>query len=176
MGSLPRATRLLAAWAVPLLLAGLAGCAKKDAGTGDSADGVREIALHIGWSADGATQYLTPAEVHVPQGAKVRFAITNDDDPARDYNGAAPGTDNFHDVAFTYAGQHIEHEVPAGATVRTCLQQVQPCPAGKDHFVASVQGTFKLYCEVGGGLGANPDGTPKTRHEQLGMKGLLVVE
>ncbi|MEA3189880.1 MAG: hypothetical protein QOD77_462 [Thermoplasmata archaeon] len=164
------AVRLAPALALPLLLAALSGCAAtKD-------DAVREFEIHIGWNADGTTQYLTPAEIRVPQGAKVRFVITNDDDPNKDYNGAGSGKDNFHDVAFEYGGQLIEHEVPAGGTASTCLRHVVPCPEGQDFFVASTKGTFKLYCEVGGGLGKNPDGSPKTRHEQAGMKGVLIVE
>jgi plastocyanin len=133
----------------------LAGC---------SDGGVREFSIHIGWNEDG-TQYMTPGEIRVKQGDKVRFVVTNDDDPTRDYNGAKGGTDNFHDVAVTYDGdgdgirETIEHEVPAGQTVKTHYKD-------NDYFTASETGTFRIICEV----------RTSPTHDQLGMHAQFIVE
>jgi plastocyanin len=133
------------------------------AGCGDG--GVREVAIHVGWNDDG-TQYMTPGEIRVKHGDKVRFVVTNDDDPQRDYNGAKGGTDNFHDVALvSYDGdgdgvrETIEHEVPAGQTVATSYK-------GQDWFTASETGTFRIICEV----------RTQPSHDQLGMHATFVVE
>lgn len=148
--------------AIPLLVAGCSG----------DSDDIREIEIHIGYSADRTKQYVEPKEIRVDQGDRVRFIITNDDK-----SGAA---DAFHDVAFRYANYGlIEHEVPAGTTVTTCLPQAMPnqdCPEGKDFFVASEKGSFKIWCEVGPLGKTNSDGTPQTRHERMGMWGTLIVE
>lgn len=142
--------------AVPALA--LAGCS--------DADRVRSFEIHIGWNEDG-TQYMTPSEITVRQGQKVRFVVTNDDDPKRDYNGAAGGLDNFHDVALvSYDGdgdgrrETIEHEVPAGQTETTRFK-------GNDWFLASEKGTFRIICEV--------RSAPKT-HDELGMHATFTVE
>jgi plastocyanin len=150
--------------ALLLLTALLAGCGGPPA--------VKEIQIHIGYTDDRRAQYLEPKEIRVKQGDRVRFVITNDD----------VGTpDSFHDVAFVYPaypGLTIEHEVLPGRTTKTCLPQSDPdtaCDEDKSYFVASEKGSFKLWCEVGH-LGQNADGTPKTRHEQMGMWGTLIVE
>jgi hypothetical protein len=149
--------------AVPLLT----GCTNPP-----PANAVREIPIHIGYSADRTAQYAEPKEVKVRQGERVRFAITNDD-----ANGAP---DSFHDIAFRYAGYGmIEHEVPAAETTKTCVPQAEPetqCATGKDFFTASEKGRFKMWCEVGPLGQTNADGTPKTRHEQMGMWATLVVD
>ncbi len=153
---------------------GLAGCSS---GSGDGS--VVEFRIHIGWNPDGKTQYMTSdGEMRVQRGDHVRFIITNDDDPERDYNGATNGMDNFHDVAlrnYDYDGNGdldtLEHEVIAGTTVSTCLVDNNPCPEGKDFFVASTKGTFRLICEVG-----DPGGGKPTRHEGLGMWAPFIVE
>jgi plastocyanin len=127
-------------------------------------DGVREVPIHIGWNDDG-TQYMTPSEVRVRQGDKVRFVVTNDDDPERDYNGPKPTSDNFHDVAVTYDGdgdgirETIEHEVPAGQTVSTHYK-------GQGYFTASETGTFRIVCEV----------RTSPTHDELGMHATFIVE
>ncbi|HEX2066112.1 MAG TPA: hypothetical protein VHI93_04795 [Candidatus Thermoplasmatota archaeon] len=147
------AFRLAAAAALSLV--SIAGCT----------EGVREFHIDIGWNDDG-TQYMRPSEIRVQQGDKVRFVVTNHDDPDRDYNGAKPGTDNFHDVALLdYDGngdgrkETIEHEVPAGQTERTHYN-------GQDHFVASEKGTFRIICEV----------RTSPTHDQLGMHATFIVE
>jgi plastocyanin len=150
--------------ALAMVAVSLAGCANED-------DGVREIEIHIGYSADRKSQYLTPKEIHVKAGEKVRLVVTNDDKP-----GAA---DAFHDVAFRIPGydELFEHEVPAGQTTKTCRFDAGPttaCAKDKSYFVVETKGTYKLWCEVGP-QGQNPDGSPKTRHEQMGMWGTLVV-
>jgi plastocyanin len=143
--------------ALPLAALALAGC---------SGDGVRTFTIDIGWNDDG-TQYMHPGEIRVHQGDKVRFAITNHDDPNRDYNGPAkPTNDNFHDVALLdYDGdgdgvkETIEHEVPAGQTETTHYK-------GKDHFTASERGTFRIICEV----------RTSPTHDALGMHAVFIVE
>jgi plastocyanin len=136
----------------------LAGCSQDG--------GVRRIEIHIGWNEDGKSQYMEPSVIRVKQGDKVQFAVTNDDDPARDYNGDKSGKDNFHDVALLdYDGdgdgieEDIEHEVPAGTTEITHLK-------GKDYFVASEKGTFRIICEV----------RTVPSHDALGMHAELIVE
>jgi plastocyanin len=130
-------------------------------------DGVKEVEIHIGWNADG-TQYMTPSEIRVQQGDKVRFVVVNDDDPNKDYNGAQGGKDNFHDVALDYPGacsrNPIEHEAPAGqapAVTECTVDEVS-----HDYFVAKTRGTFDIVCEV------------KTvpSHEDLGMRAAFIVE
>ena len=143
---------------------------------GCTADGVREFTIHVGWNADGKSQYMTPSEVKVHKGDKVRFIVVNDDDPNKDYNGDQPQRDNFHDVALRdYDGdgdgapEDIEHEVPAGETTRTCLPQAEPdtkCAAGKDFFKATTTGTFRIICEV----------NTSPSHDALGMHASFVVE
>jgi uncharacterized cupredoxin-like copper-binding protein len=142
------------------LLLGLAtaGCA--------GGNGVKQFDIHIGWNDDASGQYMTPSSIHVKEGDRVRFVVTNDDDPEKDYNGDKPGKDNFHDVALLdYDGngdgvaEDIEHEVPAGKTVPTSFN-------GQDYFVATTAGTFKIICEV--------RTTPT--HEQLGMRAAFVVD
>lgn len=141
-----------AAFLVPLTLSGCSG-----------GDGVKEFTIHIGWNEDG-TQYMEPSEIRVQQGDKVRFVVVNDDDPDRDYNGAKSGRDNFHDVALDYPGacsrNPIEHEAPAGLG-----PAVTECD-GKDHFVASVKGTFDIICEV----------RTVPSHADLGMRATFIVE
>jgi len=144
-------------WLLLLAALSLSGCS----GGGS----VKEIAIHIGWNDDGASQYMRPSSVTVDHNDKVRFVVTNDDDPNKDYNGDKPGRDNFHDVALLdYDGngdgtkEDIEHEVPAGETVSTQL-------GGHDYFVASTKGTFRIICEV--------RTTPT--HEQLGMAASFIV-
>ena len=148
------ATALVAV--LPALL--LAGCS--------GGDGVKRIEIHIGWNDDGKSQYLEPSVIRVKQGDKVQFVVTNDDDPNKDYNGAGSGKDNFHDVALLdYDGdgdgieEDIEHEVPAGTTETTHLK-------GKDYFVASEKGTFRIICEV----------RTSPTHDALGMHGEFIVE
>lgn len=157
--------RVLAVAALLLPIAALAGCASPPAAN------VREIALHIGYSSDRSRQYAQPPEVQARQGEAIRFVITNDD------REGAP--DSFHDIAFRYGSYGLlEHEVPAGKTTKTCVPQAEPdqaCPAGKDSFVASEAGRFKMWCEVGSLGKNNADGTPQTRHEQMGMWATLVV-
>ena len=156
------------ALSAPLLLACLlAGCSgDDDPYSGTVRDGIRVIDIHIGWSDDHATQYFTPSEIHVQQGDRVQFRVTNDDDPATDYNGAKSGRDNFHDVALLdYDGdgdgvaEDIEHETPAGRTAVTELK-------GKPYFVATTPGTFDIFCEV----------RTQPTHAALGMRGVLIVE
>ena len=135
----------------------LAGCS---GGEGE----VKEFEIHVGWNADGVSQYMEPSEIRVHKGDKVRFVVVNDDDPAKDYNGAKSGKDNFHDVALDYPGacsrNPIEHEAPAG----------QPPAAtecdGKDYFVADTKGTFEIECEV----------RTSPTHAQLGMRADFIVE
>ncbi|MFA5943352.1 MAG: hypothetical protein WC876_02680 [Candidatus Thermoplasmatota archaeon] len=136
----------------------LAGCS--------AGDDIRRIEIHIGWNPDGKSQYMEPSTIRVKQGDKVQFVVTNDDDPNKDYNGAASGKDNFHDVALLdYDGdgdgvtEDIEHEVPAGATETTHLN-------GNDYFVASTKGTFRIICEV----------RTSPSHDALGMHGEFIVE
>jgi hypothetical protein len=143
----------------------LAGCTEGGA-TGTVEDGVRVIPIHIGWSADGKSQYMEPGTIHVKHNEKVRFEVTNDDDPAKDYNGAGSGRDNFHDVALLdYDGdgdgikEDIEHEVPAGTTESTSLK-------GNPYFVASEKGTFRIICEV----------RTQPTHDALGMHADFIVE
>lgn len=146
--------------AVAALLAALAGCAS-------SSSGVKEFEIHVGWNQDGSTQYMRPNEIRVKQGDLVRFVVINDDDPKRDYNGAASGPDNFHDVALMdYDGdgdgrkEDIEHEAPAGeGAVATHFKD-------QDYFKATAKGTYEIICEVGG----------SPSHEQRGMRGTFVVE
>lgn len=158
------AMKMAALVALVLMAALLAGCGGPPA--------VKEIEIHIGWNAAHTQQYLEPKQIHVKQGDRVRFVITNDD---------RGGGDTFHDVAFiypAYPGITIEHEVPPGRTTKTCLAQSDPdtvCDEDRSYFVASEKGSFKLWCEVGH-LGQNADGTPKTVHEQKGMWGTLIVE
>lgn len=150
-----------------LVAAALAGCA---------GDPIREFTVHVGWSEDVKSQYLRPSVIRVGEGDRVRFVVINDDDPQRDYNGENSGRDNFHDVALLdYDGngdgveEDIEHEVPAGRTTRTCLPQAGPdtkCAEGKDFFRALEKGTFRILCEV----------RTQPTHEELGMKGTLIVE
>jgi uncharacterized cupredoxin-like copper-binding protein len=137
----------LLAFLLAALPFGMSGCSD-DGYSGSVTAGVRVVEIHIGWNDDGASQYMTPSEVRVKQGEKVRFVVTNDDDPAKDYNGGKSGKDNFHDVALLdYDGdgdgveEDIEHEVPAGATETTSLK-------GNDYFVAATKGTFRIICEV----------------------------
>jgi uncharacterized cupredoxin-like copper-binding protein len=148
----------------PALL--LSGCAEDDGLTGKVTDGVREVEIHIGWNEDLASQYMTPSTIRVEEGEKVRFVVTNDDDPERDYNGAKSGRDNFHDVALLdYDGdgdgieEDIEHEVPAGRTETTHL-------GDNDYFVASTKGTFRIICEV----------RTVPSHDALGMHAEFIVE
>ena len=157
-------TPLLAA-TLALAALSLAGCSGDD-GDCSSKGGVVECRIHIGWSADLKSQYMTPKEIRVQEGDKVRFVVTNDDDPSKDYNGAKSGRDNFHDVALLDydtngdgVKEDIEHEVPAGTTVQTRFH-------GEDYFVAGSKGSFKIICEVR----SNPS------HEGLGMWATFIVE
>jgi plastocyanin len=147
------------------LAAVLAGCSSP------TSEPIREIPIHIGYSADRTQQYVEPKEIAVRQGERVRLVITNDD--------AAGAPDGFHDIAFRYANYGlIEHEVPAAKTTRTCIPDAEPettCAPDKSYIVASQRGRFKMYCEVGPLSRSNADGTPQTRHEQMGMWGTLVV-
>jgi hypothetical protein len=135
------------AWAASfLLLPLLAGCT----GGGE----VKEFTMHIGKNADGS-QYLTPKDITVRKDDKVRFVITNDD--------KAGTPDSFHDVALLdYDGtgdgtpDDIEHEVPAGKTVKTEM-------GDKDYFVATTKGDFRIICEV--------RRNQPTSHETAGMWG-----
>jgi len=143
----------------------LAGCSKDDGLTGSVKDGIRVVDIHIGWHEDHKSQYMEPREIRVKQGEKVQFRVTNDDDPATDYNGEKSGRDNFHDVALLdYDGdgdgikEDIEHEAPAGRTTVTELK-------GKDYFVASTKGTFAIICEV----------RTVPSHAELGMRASFVV-
>lgn len=150
-----------------LVLALLAGCAEPDDGyTGSVKSGVRVIHVHVGWNDERNGQYMQPAEILVRQGEKVRFVVTNDDDPGTDYNGDKPGMDHFHDVSLLdYDGtgdgraEDIRHQAPPGETVRTSLD-------GKDHFIATTPGTFNLICEV----------RTVPPHAVLGMRASFVVE
>lgn len=145
---------------------GLAGC-------NAAPSAVREIEVHIGYSdfdAKPPEQYLEPKEIRVKQGERIRLVVTNDD----------RGKGAFHDLALELPGysERIEHEVPMGRTTRTCIPQSDPdtkCTEDKSYFVANEKGSFKIWCEVGP-MGTNPDGTPKTAHEQQGMWGTLIVE
>jgi len=153
---------LLALLAVAGFL-GLSGCSSQPE--------VREIEVHIGYTADRQHQYMEPKEIRVSEGERFRLVITNDD--------KVGASDSFHDVAFRYAAYGlIEHEVPPGKTVETCIPQAEPdraCPECKDVIEATEKGSFKVWCEVGP-MGTNPDGSPKTRHEQMGMWATLIVE
>jgi plastocyanin len=141
-----------------LILLSFSGCTKRP---------LQEFEIHIGWNEDGKSQYMLPSSIRVQQGDKVRFVVYNDDDPTKDYNGEKAGKDNFHDVALLdYDGngdgvpEDIEHEAVAGKPpARTSLD-------GKDYFVATTAGTFKIICEV--------RSTPT--HEALGMKAAFIVE
>jgi uncharacterized cupredoxin-like copper-binding protein len=153
-----RSTLAAVCLTLPALL--LAGCAD-DKYTGTVKDGVRVVEIHIGWNDDLKSQYMRPDVITVKEGDKVRFVVTNDDDPAKDYNGDKPLKDNFHDVALLdYDGHDYEHEVPAGTTTTTRTD------AGNDYFVASRAGTFRIICEVGT--------TPS--HDALGMHAQFIVE
>lgn len=141
----------------------LSGCSGNDGSHRVDAGGVKEFTLHVGWNDDLKTQYMTPATITVQQGDKVRFVVVNDDEPGKDYNGEKSGKDNFHDVALDYPGacdrNPIEHEAPAGArTVTEC--------SGKDFFVASVKGNFRIICEV----------RTQPSHDALGMHATFTVE
>jgi hypothetical protein len=151
-----RALALAMAAVLPAVL--MAGCSQ--------GDGIRHVEIHIGWNEDGKSQYMEPSTIRVKQGEKVQFMVTNDDDPEKDYNGALSGKDNFHDVALLdYDGdgdgveEDIEHEVPAGTTEITHLK-------GKDYFVASEKGTFRIICEV----------RTVPSHDALGMHAEFIVE
>lgn len=161
-----RALLVAMAFVAPAVL--LAGCSDKGDGLSGSVadDGVREVEIHIGWSADGASQYMRPSEITVQEGEKVRFVVFNDDDPEADYNGGKSGRDNFHDVALLdYDGdgdgapEDIEHEVPAGQSASTELK-------GNDYFIAATKGTFRIICEV----------RTVPSHDALGMHATFVVE
>ena len=157
--------RLAPAMLLPLLALVLAGC------NTPPADAVREVVVHIGYNTERTQQYVQPKDIQVKQGERIRLVVTNDD--------RAGAPDSFHDIAFRYANYGlIEHEVPAARTTRTCLPQAEPdtdCAEGKDFFVASDPGRFKMWCEVRPLGRTNPDGTPQTAHEQMGMWGTLVV-
>jgi plastocyanin len=150
---------------VRILLVALAFASVLLSGCGGS--GVKEFDIHIGWNEDGKSQYMNPSSIRVDQNDKVRFVVYNDDDPDKDYNGDRAGKDNFHDVALLdYDGngdgtpEDIEHEAVAGrAPARTSLD-------GKDYFVATLVGTFKIICEV----------RTSPTHEELGMKAAFIVE
>ncbi|MEA3165309.1 MAG: hypothetical protein QOJ26_153 [Thermoplasmata archaeon] len=144
----------------------MAGCSDDDKTVDVGGVQVRSIAIHIGWNEDGQGQYMEPSSIRVKQGDKVQFVVTNDDDPAKDYNGNKSGKDNFHDVALLdYDGdgdgikETIEHEVPAGQTETTSLK-------GKPYFVASEKGTFRIVCEV----------RTVPSHDALGMHAEFIVE
>lgn len=147
----------LAALLTPLAVA---GCS--------DGDEVREFKIHIGWNADGTTQYMEPSEIRVRQGDKVRFVVINDDDPNTDYNGAGSGKDNFHDVAIDYPGacnrNPIEHEAPAGQppAVTECTFD----GVSHDYFVADAKGTFEILCEV----------KTSPTHAARGMRADFIVE
>lgn len=150
--------------ALPALL--LAGCSDEDRLTGEVTGGVRVVEIHVGWSDDHQSQYMHPDTIRVREGDKVRFVVTNDDDPDVDYNGAKSGRDNFHDLALLdYDGdgdgidEDIEHEVPAGQTVATELN-------GKAYFIAAEMGTFRIICEV----------RTVPSHDALGMHAEFIVE
>jgi plastocyanin len=157
--------RAMTAAVLAILPFALAGCTE-DGKTGTVEDGIRVIDIHIGWNEDGQSQYMRPETIRVSQGDKVQFRVTNDDDPAKDYNGAGGGRDNFHDVALLdYDGdgdgieEDIEHEVPAGTTETTSLK-------GNPYFIASEKGTFRIICEV----------RTQPSHDQLGMHAEFIVE
>lgn len=143
-----------------LAVAGLVAVALS--GCSDPAPAVREIEIHIGYTSDREAQYLQPKEIRVKQGETIRLIITNDDKPG--------ASDSFHDVAFRLPGYGalIEHEVSPGETQRGAEKI--------DTFVVHEKGEYKMWCEVGPLGSQNPDGTPKTRHEQDGMWGTLIVE
>jgi uncharacterized cupredoxin-like copper-binding protein len=141
-----------------MAMAALSGCSS----TGGA---LREFQIDIGWNPDGRTQFMNPSSIHVDKGDRVRFVVTNHDDPAKDYNGDKPGKDSFHDVALRdYDGdgdgraEDIEHEVPPGTTNSTWFKN-------KPYFIATTAGTFEIICEV----------RTAPTHEQLGMKADFVV-
>ncbi|MEK6986439.1 MAG: hypothetical protein AABX89_08705 [Candidatus Thermoplasmatota archaeon] len=165
-----------------LLALGMPGCASPTpqcpdglvANTGTKDGDVTVFNIAIGWSADLKTQYMRPGCLVVEQGAKVRFIVTNNDDSGKDYNGASPGKDNFHDVALLdYAGKDYEHEAYAGrAPVTTCADGDASSPKSdgsacqQSFFVASETGVFRIICEVR----TNPT------HDALGMHASFVVQ
>lgn len=150
---------LLACGAAIVPLA-LAGCIEGDAGR------VQEVILHVGWDATRTAQYVLPAHVEVDRGDRVRFIVTNDDDPQRDYSPNKPGNDNYHELVLAgYDGDgdgildEIRHDVPAGMKVSTTFK-------GRDYFVASTPGSFRLVC----GMMTSPT------HDALGMNATFVVK
>jgi plastocyanin len=150
-----RVALLASAYLLPFLL--LAGCS----GGGGDAEDVKEFEIHIGKVGDDTSkQYMTPKTITVHQGDKVRFVVTNDDEPQ--------STDSFHDVALLdYDGNgdgvkdDIEHEVLAGQTVETKFK-------GDSYFTATEKGTFRIICEVRRGQ--------PTSHENAGMWANFIVE
>lgn len=169
----------LLAFVAMVPLAGCAGDSNPCDGKANltaGADGVVTVTIHIGWSQDRQSQYMTPDTVCVAKDSKVRFIVHNDDQASVDYPG--PGKNNFHDVALLqYNGVNYEHEAYAGKPpVTTCADGdgASPVPNCKQtYFVASTAGTFRLICEVR--IGDDTGGPGHDTHDALGMHATFVV-
>lgn len=93
----------------------------------------QSIDIVIGSRPDGS-MYMTPADVHVNIVDDVTMRVHNED-----------GT--FHDLSIeSFGGENVEFEVAPRATTTR-------------EFVANVEGTFRMICEVPGHVGLGMHGS-----------------